>query len=133
MTGVGAPSYVSGAHVWNGTALTLNAKPTMTNTTPITSMPPSLPLPVTTWPMAVSLVLPVAPYSRLIPYSITALANTPSKKYLTPASLLLRSRLRHAAIMYAGIDRNSRAMKTLIKSRADAIITMPKMLLSSIT
>src|SRR5216683_4854588 len=32
VTGVGAPSYVSGAHVWNGTADTLNAKPTTTNT-----------------------------------------------------------------------------------------------------
>src|SRR4051812_14314988 len=32
VTGVGAPSYVSGAHVWNGTALTLNAKPTITKT-----------------------------------------------------------------------------------------------------
>src|ERR1700756_4321354 len=28
VTGVGAPSYVSGAQKWNGTALTLNAKPT---------------------------------------------------------------------------------------------------------
>ena len=37
VTGVGAPSYVSGAHVWNGTAETLNAKPTMTNTTATTS------------------------------------------------------------------------------------------------
>src|SRR6478752_2778062 len=28
VTGVGAPSYVSGAQKWNGTALILNAKPT---------------------------------------------------------------------------------------------------------
>ncbi len=28
VTGVGAPSYVSGAQKWNGTALTLNANPT---------------------------------------------------------------------------------------------------------
>src|SRR6266508_4944242 len=34
VTGVGAPSYVSGAHVWNGTAEILNAKPTSTNTMP---------------------------------------------------------------------------------------------------
>ena len=47
---------------------------------------------------------------------------------MTPASLLLRSRLRHAAIMYAGIDKNSSATKTLTRSRDDAIITMPKML-----
>jgi hypothetical protein len=30
-TGTGAPSYVSGAQNWNGTALTLNANPTVTN------------------------------------------------------------------------------------------------------
>src|SRR6185436_1716167 len=28
VTGVGAPWYASGAHVWNGTAATLNANPT---------------------------------------------------------------------------------------------------------
>ena len=27
VTGVGAPSYTSGVHMWNGTAATLNAKP----------------------------------------------------------------------------------------------------------
>src|SRR4051794_17674037 len=32
--GVGAPSYVSGAHVWNGTADTLNANPTTQKTMP---------------------------------------------------------------------------------------------------
>src|SRR6266542_1177743 len=32
--GVGAPSYVSGAHVWNGTADTLKAKPMITNRMP---------------------------------------------------------------------------------------------------
>src|SRR5581483_5052757 len=32
--GVGAPSYVSGAQVWNGTAEILNAKPTRQNTIP---------------------------------------------------------------------------------------------------
>src|SRR3954468_14812590 len=32
VAGVGAPSYASGAHMWNGTALTLNARPTKTST-----------------------------------------------------------------------------------------------------
>src|SRR5438477_4723840 len=32
--GVGAPSYVSGAHVWNGSADTLNANPTTQKTMP---------------------------------------------------------------------------------------------------
>src|SRR5262245_24920090 len=30
VTAGGAPSYASGVHMWNGTAATLNAKPTMT-------------------------------------------------------------------------------------------------------
>src|SRR5271170_2374865 len=34
VTGVGAPSYTSGVHIWNGTAEILNANPTTTNTTP---------------------------------------------------------------------------------------------------
>src|SRR6201996_4454876 len=37
VTGVGAPSYTSGVHMWNGTADTLNASPTSTNTRPTTS------------------------------------------------------------------------------------------------
>ncbi|OIQ65965.1 hypothetical protein GALL_524720 [mine drainage metagenome] len=37
VTGVGAPSYTSGVHMWNGTADTLNASPTSTNTMPTTS------------------------------------------------------------------------------------------------
>src|SRR3954447_14283874 len=37
VTRVGAPSYTSGGHMWNGTAETLNAKPTSTNTIPTTN------------------------------------------------------------------------------------------------
>ena len=35
VTGVGAPSYTSGVHIWNGAAETLNANPDSRNTTPI--------------------------------------------------------------------------------------------------
>ena len=38
VTGVGAPSYTSGAHMWNGTAATLNAKPMMSKPAPITKI-----------------------------------------------------------------------------------------------
>ena len=31
VTGVGAPSYTSGVHMWNGTAATLKAKPADTS------------------------------------------------------------------------------------------------------
>ena len=48
-----------------------------------------------------------------------------------PASLDLVSRLRQAAIMYAGMDSSSSAMKMEIRSRADAITTMPSTELSS--
>src|SRR5438552_588545 len=37
VTGVGAPSYASGAHKWNGTTATLNPNPTMVNSIPVTS------------------------------------------------------------------------------------------------
>ena len=36
VTGVGAPSYTSGTHMWKGTAPSLNATPTTTNTSPST-------------------------------------------------------------------------------------------------
>ena len=35
VTGVGAPSYTSGVHMWNGTAASLNARPAAMNTSPI--------------------------------------------------------------------------------------------------
>ena len=38
VAGVGAPSYASGVHMWNGTALTLNARPTRTRTSATTTM-----------------------------------------------------------------------------------------------
>ena len=34
VTGVGAPSYTSGAHMWKGTAATLKASPAATRATP---------------------------------------------------------------------------------------------------
>src|SRR6476646_4504917 len=36
VTGVGAPSYTSGVHIWNGTAEILKQKPTNRNTSPNT-------------------------------------------------------------------------------------------------
>ena len=36
VTGVGAPSYTSGVHIWNGAAEILNAKPASKNTMPTT-------------------------------------------------------------------------------------------------
>ena len=60
VTGVGAPSYVSGAQVWNGTADTLKAKPEITKAMAITCRPISLPDAMET-PMSTSLVEPAVP------------------------------------------------------------------------
>src|SRR3954466_12615083 len=63
VTGVGAPWYASGAHVWNGTAATLNANPTASRPAAARASG-SLP----TWvlrfrAMPVMLVVSVAPYA----------------------------------------------------------------------
>ena len=117
--------------MWNGTAETLNAKPTTTNTTASACTAAKSPLRSIDLPMSTKRVELATPYNNDMPYSITAEANTPSKKYFTPASLLLRSRLRHAANMYAGIDKNSSATNTETRSREDAIMTMPSKLVRS--
>ncbi len=60
VTGVGAPSYTSGAQAWNGTAATLKANPTSSSAKPTGSITPVPPSP--TWtPMSVKFVVPVAP------------------------------------------------------------------------
>src|SRR3954470_8481799 len=66
VTGVGAPSYVSGAQVWNGTAETLKAKPTMMNTTASTTMGVS-PDVCTEAAIRVNTVEPAWPERRLMP------------------------------------------------------------------
>src|SRR5215203_6006663 len=66
VTGSGAPWYVSGAHVWNGTADTLNANPAMTKTMATTARP-STSRAASTAEISVNFVDAVAPYSRLMP------------------------------------------------------------------
>ena len=100
----------------------------MTNTMPSACKALSPPVAVMLLPRSTSKVLFAAPNNSDMPYNMTALANTPSKKYFMPASLLLMSRLRHAASMYAGIDKNSSATKMETRSRDDVIMTMPRML-----
>ena len=109
----------------------MKAKPTMTNTMPSACSELRLPVAVMLLPKSTNSVLLAAPYNSDMPYNMTAEANTPRRKYLTPASLLLMSRLRHAASMYAGMDKNSSATKMDTRSREDEIMTMPKMLESS--
>src|SRR5581483_6216602 len=68
VAGVGAPWYTSGVHHWNGTAATLNPRPTMRKAVPARSTA----FDGRTWlarnvEMPASEVVPVAPYTRAIP------------------------------------------------------------------
>ena len=65
--GVGAPSYVSGAQVWNGTAETLKAKPMSTKRIPTVTIGSASGLPPTTMPISASRVSPVNPNTSDIP------------------------------------------------------------------
>src|SRR4051812_26997362 len=81
------PSYTSGAHIWNGTAAILKPKPITSIANPVIKMgldvSPSLVTCVATdW----TFVVPVAPYTSAIPYSRNAVANAPSRKYLSAPS-----------------------------------------------
>src|ERR671918_167856 len=65
-TGEGAPSYVSGAQKWNGTAEILNAKPTTTKNTLMTTIGSS-PRPTRASLIPSSRTSPVTPYTSDIP------------------------------------------------------------------
>src|SRR2546421_2310654 len=87
VTGVGAPWYTSGVHMWNGTAATLNPRPTSSSAIATISTPSCSSVVVArNWAMPVRFVVPVAPYASAIPYRNTADENEPSTKYLRPAS-----------------------------------------------
>src|SRR5512144_1355644 len=64
-TGVGAPSYTSGAQKWNGTAETLKPKPTSTSITASTRTASGISLNIGA--IAYRLVVPEKPNSRLKP------------------------------------------------------------------
>src|SRR5947207_616715 len=85
--GVGAPSYTSGAHMWNGTAAILKPMPATTSTTASRSMGRlAEPAEASAVAIAWRLVEPVRPYSNDIPYSRMPRENAPSRKYFTAAS-----------------------------------------------
>ena len=85
VTGVGAPWYTSGVHMWNGTAATLNANPTSRKTT--ASSPIAwLPGPPSASAILPMFVVPVAPYAIAMPYRKNAEENAPSRKYFIDAS-----------------------------------------------
>ena len=62
VTGVGAPSYTSGVHMWNGAAEDLNASPATISASPSTSSrSPERPCPPTAFAISTKPSCPVAP------------------------------------------------------------------------
>src|ERR1700747_3080725 len=61
VTGVGAPSYTSGVHIWNGTAEILKARPTATRTIPMIKPAEGLVPPRNSPASAAKLVVPEKP------------------------------------------------------------------------
>src|SRR5262249_5002560 len=76
-------------------------------------------------PILEMLVEPVAPNISATPYRKKAVANEPSRKYLTDDSLLIADRRRKPARMYVAIEEISSAMKISTNSIADDISIMP--------
>ena len=90
-TGVGAPSYTSGAQKWNGTKEILKPRPTSIKaSTPEAVRSDKLPAlnMVANWYKS---VVPEKPKTRLKPYNIIVDVNVPNRKYLKPASVDLSS------------------------------------------
>src|SRR5262245_52157458 len=68
VTGVGAPWYTSGVHMWNGTAETLNPRPTMSSPSPNSNVDCSNSVfLLRNSAIHVSDVVPVAPYTSATP------------------------------------------------------------------
>src|SRR5512143_3615257 len=85
VTGVGAPWYTSGNHVWNGTAPNLNATPTTMNAS-ASSTGIDKGAVATRAASTSSCSVPVMPYSSEMPYSSVPDAIAPSTKYFIAAS-----------------------------------------------
>src|SRR6185369_9577045 len=81
VTIVGAPSYASGVHMWNGTADTLNANPTARRPT-ASSASVVLGPDATAVATASRRVEPAIVKANAMPYRKNALENAPSRKYL---------------------------------------------------
>src|SRR5579863_2163520 len=87
VTVVGAPSYASGAHMWNGTAEILNSSPTdVVARASSTSGSNGERAPIAA-AMSANLVDPEIPYITEKPYARKPLENAPSSRYFIAASL----------------------------------------------
>ena len=99
VTGVGAPWYTSGVHMWNGTAGDLEAEADEEQGEPgeQRALLEQRVLARGTRAIPVSDVVPVAPYTSAMPYRKIADENAPSTKYLMPASCDASRRRSNAA------------------------------------
>src|ERR1035437_6861544 len=87
VTVVGAPSYASGAHIWNGAAAILNSSPTDVVTSARNTIGSQRVFDAIACAMSTSLVDPAMPYITEKPYARKPLENAPSRRYLIAASL----------------------------------------------
>src|SRR4051812_20127016 len=112
--GVGAPWYASGAHVWNGTAATLNANPTARSPAAVRASASLPTLPESDLAMPVMLVVSAAPYTIAMPYRKNALEKAPSRKYFIAPSVAV-SRNEKPVSTYSDSERISRARNTTMR------------------
>src|SRR5258708_4815655 len=96
--GAGAPSYTSGVQIWNGAAAILNPMPINISAT-ATYTSGAIGPEARACVIASMFVEPVAPNIIATPYRKNAVANDPSRKYLSDDSLLAASRRRKPARM----------------------------------
>src|SRR6266508_5841045 len=85
--GVGAPSYASGVHWWNGTTAALKPSPAVTSASATTTsgLPsPAFATAAETWTRSVE---PAIPNSQANPYTRIAELKAPRRKYFSAASL----------------------------------------------
>ena len=111
-----APSYVSGAHAWNGTTAALRNSASSTSTTALRVMTSPE---ASAGPKASTLIDPVAPYSSDTPMRNVADAAPLSTKYLNADSALCGRRNANNTSAYTGIASSSRPRNITRKLSAD--------------
>src|SRR5579859_1390784 len=124
VTIVGAPSYASGVHMWNGTAETLKQKPTARSPTAMMARTGGAE-PAITLPIASSCVDLASRNDSAIPYRKNALENAPSRKYLNAASAPAALSWCITVRTYTESDSTSSARNTTSRSVAAAISIIP--------
>ena len=111
--------------MWNGTAATLNARPTIVSSAPTAATSPVGVPPSRAAAIGARNTDPVAPYTRETPISITAVEITETRKNFTAASAALRSPRRSPVIAKAGSETTSRATTSVTRSRDAAMVSAP--------